>query len=558
MKNEAVIAAEELKYLPLGSIRESKTNHRTYFDPVQLKELAASIEANGVLEPILVRPLTLKFKESDPQPALAYEVVFGHRRLRAAVLAKLGTIPARIKSMNEQQVLEVQLIENLQRQDVHPMEEAQGFALLLKCQGYTADLIGEKIGKDRSYVYKRLQFNALTDSLKNAFTSNRINIGHALLLCRLQPDDQARVEKEHLYREYWESEFEDDRKAKKVKTTLDVKELNRWIHQELLLSLAAVPWDKGDALLVPAAGSCITCPKRSGANLDLFDDLKKGDDRCLDRACFTGKLQAFIARRMEEAEAAGVKLVQIAMGYVTPVPKGVLDYQSYRKWDGKQCEHLEEAIVVAGEQLGQTVKICRDSKCKVHSYYHQRPTSTADVWRQKEKDLKHRIRLATRRRLLEEVILKAPKQLGPREAHVIARSLIGRLAFEDRKALADFWSIEVPKGQIHQVSKQLTAHTNALQAEKLPGAIFAAALIGDVATNEYAAKHEETELDSIAKALRVDVKGIERNIAGPLRAAFKKRRDAATKKKKGKPSGPTPSSHAKKALAARERLEGSK
>jgi ParB family transcriptional regulator, chromosome partitioning protein len=159
MKTPETVAAEELRYVPIDAIRESTTNHRSHFDPIKLNELAISIRENGVLEPILVRPL---FNGEGAKHV--YEVVFGHRRLRAAALAKIQSVPARIKLLDDKQVLEVQLIENLQRQDVHPMEEAQGFALLLKCEGYTAELIAEKIGKDRSYVYKRLQFNALTDS----------------------------------------------------------------------------------------------------------------------------------------------------------------------------------------------------------------------------------------------------------------------------------------------------------------------------------------------------------------------------------------------------------
>jgi ParB family transcriptional regulator, chromosome partitioning protein len=111
----------EYRDLPLSTLTESKTNPRRFFEDSALKELAESIRSQGVLSPLLVRPLTER----------SFEIVAGARRYRAAQLAEAETVPVRIVNLTDAEALEAQLIENLQRRDVHPLEEAQGFRALL-------------------------------------------------------------------------------------------------------------------------------------------------------------------------------------------------------------------------------------------------------------------------------------------------------------------------------------------------------------------------------------------------------------------------------------------
>jgi ParB family transcriptional regulator, chromosome partitioning protein len=116
-----IINATEYRDVPLSLLSESKTNPRRVFEENALKELAATIRSQGVLSPLLVRPAT----------EIGFEIVFGARRYRAAQLAEQDTVPVRIKQMTDAEVIEAQLIENLQRRDVHPMEEAQGLRFIL-------------------------------------------------------------------------------------------------------------------------------------------------------------------------------------------------------------------------------------------------------------------------------------------------------------------------------------------------------------------------------------------------------------------------------------------
>src|SRR5437879_5682068 len=133
--------------IPIAKIRESKTNPRRFFDESKLAELAANIRQHGVLQPILLRPL-------PDGEAGTYELVAGARRLRASKLAKRDTIPATVRELTDAQALELQVIENVQRVDVHPLDEARGYAALIELQPdtYTVESIASRVGRSPTYV----------------------------------------------------------------------------------------------------------------------------------------------------------------------------------------------------------------------------------------------------------------------------------------------------------------------------------------------------------------------------------------------------------------------
>jgi ParB/RepB/Spo0J family partition protein len=146
--------------IPLDQLHESPFNPRKFFDPAALQELADDIKAHGrILSPLLVRPrVPPLFAGTDDADAITgYELVFGHRRLRAADLAGLQVVDCMVRSMTDLEVKRAQISENLQRQDVHPIEEAEGFQALMDDHGETADTIASSTGKSRSYVYGRLK-----------------------------------------------------------------------------------------------------------------------------------------------------------------------------------------------------------------------------------------------------------------------------------------------------------------------------------------------------------------------------------------------------------------
>ena len=167
----------EYRDLPLSILTESKTNPRRIFEESALKELAESIRSQGILSPLLVRPLTER----------SFEIVAGARRYRAAQLAEAETVPVRIVHLTDAEALEAQLIENLQRRDVHPLEEAQGFRALLNLDEpkYSIEQIAAKTGKSPAYCAQRIKLTELTAAVTEAFAKDEIGVGHALLLAKV-------------------------------------------------------------------------------------------------------------------------------------------------------------------------------------------------------------------------------------------------------------------------------------------------------------------------------------------------------------------------------------
>src|SRR5438045_9771318 len=157
--------------ISLSAIQESKTNPRRQFDETKLAELAENIRQHGVLQPVLVRP------SPEGKPGF-YELVAGARRYRASKLAGRESIPATVRELTDAQCLELQLSENLQRADVHELDEARGYAALMQLQPetYTVEVLAEKIGRSEKYVYARLRLNHLVDEVHQAFYAGKLPV----------------------------------------------------------------------------------------------------------------------------------------------------------------------------------------------------------------------------------------------------------------------------------------------------------------------------------------------------------------------------------------------
>ena len=151
----------EYRSVPITALAESATNPRKRFDAKSLEELAASFKTQGILAPLLVREL----EESK------YEVVAGARRLRAAKLAELEKLPVRVVKLTDAEAIECQCVENLQREDIHPLEEALGFKSLLELgePAYTIASIASRAGKSEAYVYGRIRLGDLIPPVAEAF-----------------------------------------------------------------------------------------------------------------------------------------------------------------------------------------------------------------------------------------------------------------------------------------------------------------------------------------------------------------------------------------------------
>ncbi len=162
---------KDLAQLPIGQIFPSPLQPRRMFDDTQIEELAVSIRDKGVLQPLLVRRV-----------GTGYEIIAGERRWRAAQRAQIHQVPVIIKVFNDAEALEVALVENLQRADLTPLEEAEGYQRLLEEFGHTQDVLAGLLGKSRAHIANMIRLLALPGEVKTLLDDGRLTVGHARAL----------------------------------------------------------------------------------------------------------------------------------------------------------------------------------------------------------------------------------------------------------------------------------------------------------------------------------------------------------------------------------------
>ena len=167
--------------LGIDEISPNRSQPRTEFDPEALAELTDSISRHGVLQPILVRPLI----------AGGYQIVAGERRYRASLQAGLSEIPAIIRELDDKETMEIALIENLQRKDLTPVEEALGFDALMKNHGFTQEMVAESVGKSRSAVANTLRLLTLPQPVLDLMSEGKLSAGHARALVNVEDEETA-------------------------------------------------------------------------------------------------------------------------------------------------------------------------------------------------------------------------------------------------------------------------------------------------------------------------------------------------------------------------------
>jgi len=174
----------ELKQLPIEILCRGRFQPRRHFDPDSLKELADSILSQGLIEPLIVRPLA----END-----TYEIIAGERRWRAAMLAGLTEVPCLIGHYTDEQTAAVSIIENIQREDLSPLEEAEAYQRLLDEFCFVQEDIAQMVGKSRSHIANMLRLLSLAPSVKKMLFSRELSFGHARALVGLSFEEQSQL-----------------------------------------------------------------------------------------------------------------------------------------------------------------------------------------------------------------------------------------------------------------------------------------------------------------------------------------------------------------------------
>ena len=162
-------SSTDFVYLPISKVETSPNQPRKQFDEVLLRELADSIAEHGILQPLTVRKLSTGY----------YQIIAGERRWRAARMAGLTEVPVRIIEADDKKATELALVENLQRADLNPMEEAEGYRTLMEEYGFTQEQVSERVGKSRSAVANALRLLALPEKLRALLETGELTPGHA-------------------------------------------------------------------------------------------------------------------------------------------------------------------------------------------------------------------------------------------------------------------------------------------------------------------------------------------------------------------------------------------
>lgn len=529
----AVVHESALQNIPLELIFFSNTSaqelRREQLDKGKLEELAESIRSVGVAQPILVRPL----REDTINKGHAFELVAGERRVRAARMAKLVTIPAAVRELTDEQVVELQLVENLQREDLHELAEAEGYEQLLKI-GRSVDEIAAKVGKSRGTVYARMKLLALGPPARKAFYQGKIPASIALLLARI-PNEKLQAEA--LKEVSTDSNFNDG--------PMSVREAQEHIHQNYMLKLSEAPFKPSDADLVPKAGACGVCPKRTGNQPELFGDVK-GADVCTDPACFKQKVLAHSERLISAAKGNGQTII------TGPEAKKIAQHgidsnylEGYVKLDGRHVDGrgtnrqaLGKTYVPALLQDPETGRVVEVAPQKDIAKARNEKPIKEDSWKaqQRATDRKHKLQIAYRVALFKAIRAGTPKRknLTRRELELTVSRLFERIDHDSKKRLfvACGWQPKKSTSRYGSApSYDLPLKLGDLSDEQLASLVRDLILAPELQVWQHSGDTRPTELEAAAKREDVNAAAIKREID---QAAAAKMAKAPKKKPKAK------------------------
>ncbi len=337
--------------IKISLIRKSNTNVRKKgFDGAEFNDLVASIKEKGVLVPIIVRPTSKSKHAAAYNVVTGYEVVAGERRFRAAEIVGLKEIPAMVRDLTDGEAKEVQIIENLQRSDIHSLDEGFSYRQLIEKSKYTIENIAIKVGKSQGYIRQRLFLTNLIERPANAYRKGDITDGHAVLIAKLSFNDQSKAMK--YLKEGWELP--------------SVKEFKEWIERTFYHPLAFQPWLK-DKEANEAVGECIECLPNKNT---LFGEVKEG--ACTDLKCWKRKMEKYIEYQIAKAKEQGIEMLKVSKEYSSD-SSGILSASKYQSLSFKkkeQCKYAQKAIVAAGPDTGTFLWICVNPKCTKHYSQH--------------------------------------------------------------------------------------------------------------------------------------------------------------------------------------------
>jgi ParB family chromosome partitioning protein len=411
---------------------------------------------------------------------------------------------------------------------------------------YSIEQIAARTGKSPAYVAGRLKLTELAPVVVESFYREEIGVSHALLMAKLQPDQQEQA-LGACFKEDWSN---GGQKAKRI--LLPARNLQFWIESNILLILKLAPFDKRDAELVSAAGSCVDCPKRTGHNKLLFADVRQ--DACTDPNCYHAKVDAHVAKTV----ATKPKLVQISTAYgqqqegsatlprnkYTEIrPEKPTTKEEAVRPEFKTCKYTTEAIVSDDIDKGEIRKVCTEASCPVH-HPKKRPQIADDTkWKAEQEKQRKEAAIAstTGIRILAAINASVPVRLTKRDLLFVVERLASLLDENRLVVVARQHGIKKAKGS-DSIGKLFAAYLRRAEESALGGLLVEITIL-HAATRQNAAQ----VLRDAASAYKVDVDAIGLKVKQEFAAKEKTR---LTKKPSAETVAKAQAKPAKKAKAA--------
>lgn len=375
-----------MRDLPLNLIAPSPTNPRKSFPDEYINELAGSIAGpHGQIQAGMVRWQTARAEDvvlarnAGLSPNFGpgdefYQIVVGECRARGCAVANRPTFRAEIRELSDDEVEIIQNIENLQRKDLDPIEEAEGFKKLMD-KGLRLEEIAVKIGKSIQHVSAQAKLTDLIEVGKRLLRNGWLSAGHGILIARIDPElDQPRaiaaVYGTHLdnVRKIEEQDIFDVAKEA-VDMDLPImseKGLRQWIKDNVNLDLTKASWKLDDATLYQEAGPCTSCEFRSGNNPALFGELADGKNICMRPVCYQEKKRRQLVQIQKHGE-----YVRLSVAKAYEPPKQGATLLKANQWVSAkkgECKYVIDGYFIDGDQAGTVVSVCWDPKCKKHPH----------------------------------------------------------------------------------------------------------------------------------------------------------------------------------------------
>jgi ParB/RepB/Spo0J family partition protein len=447
--------------IPIEQLHESPFNPRRTFNDAGLQELATDIKAQGVLQPILVRNRMVNMTAANPDDMFdGYELIFGHRRLRAAVLAGLTQVPCQVRSMTDDDARMAQISENLAREDIHPIEEAEGFHALMTEHDISAEALVERTGKSRSYIYGRLSLLKACPKVRDACLANKIGSETALLIARLRTDKLQQKALGYIEGKYIDMEDGGQKSYRQIRELL---------REKFTLGIKDAIFDTSDPFLLPDAGDCTSCAKRSG-NAPEFQDLtedtknrygysaKGSDSLCTDPDCFDAKKKAHLRNQAAQLEQQGKTVVDgakaraaiDAYGHVKGAYIALKDVKTELK---KATGTKPETVLIQDPRTGKTVEAVKVSELEGAGVKCKKPSEREEMtWkermRREEEERGRKEEKAKEEALVRTALLMRVRQAvadterSAFDLGIVARVALGGVDWNDRNPLASLYGLK--------------------------------------------------------------------------------------------------------------------